>query len=49
MVNVIPQYEYVVKTDNEINRFRTCSGFFRIMRDTNSDMRVGAGGGGGAL
>jgi len=41
MLHIIPKYEYIVNGGNDINGFRICSGFFRIMRDTNSAMETG--------
>jgi hypothetical protein len=41
ILHVIPQYEYLYLCVNEINGFRIRSGFFHIMRDTNSAIGVG--------
>jgi len=43
MLHIIPKYEHIVSRGNDINGFRICSGFFLIMRDSNSSMEVGSG------
>jgi len=40
MLHIIPKYECIVRGGNDINGFRICSGFFPIMRDTNSAIEV---------
>lgn len=43
MLHIIPKYEYIVNSGNDINGFRIYSSFFLIMRDSNSAMEVGVG------